>query len=215
MSLLLYMINQVLLCLCTYIFAFYFLRYIADEEAKRRGHIVLRLPPYHCEYNPIEIFDQENPCRLDEFWVNVIKLKSSPNFLDFVKMMLILSHGNAGLERGFSINKELLVENLTQKSLVAQRMVYDAVTAAGGEHEIVIDKEMIHAARNAHGLYKEDLERRAAERRAADAKAEAKKRAAEELKNLKAKKAKLLTECTDQASKLDEEISELNNFLNA
>lgn len=30
-------------------------RYLADEEAKRRGHIVLRLPPYHCQYNPIEM----------------------------------------------------------------------------------------------------------------------------------------------------------------
>lgn len=95
---------------------------------------------------------KQDSCRLDEFWVDVIKLKSSPNFLDFVKMMLILSHGNACLERGFSINKELLVENLTQKSLVAQRMVYDVVTAAGGEHDIVIDKEMIHAARNARPL---------------------------------------------------------------
>jgi len=30
-------------------------RYLADEEARKRGHIVLRLPPYHCQYNPIEL----------------------------------------------------------------------------------------------------------------------------------------------------------------
>ncbi|KAE8748839.1 hypothetical protein FOCC_FOCC004433, partial [Frankliniella occidentalis] len=31
------------------------IRYLADEEAAKRGHIVLRLPPYHCQYNPIEL----------------------------------------------------------------------------------------------------------------------------------------------------------------
>jgi len=30
-------------------------RYLADEEARALGHIVLRLPPYHCQYNPIEL----------------------------------------------------------------------------------------------------------------------------------------------------------------
>ena len=30
-------------------------RYLADEEASALGHIVLRLPPYHCQYNPIEL----------------------------------------------------------------------------------------------------------------------------------------------------------------
>ncbi|KAE8746156.1 hypothetical protein FOCC_FOCC007157 [Frankliniella occidentalis] len=30
-------------------------RYLANEEATKRGHIVLRLPPYLCQYNPIEL----------------------------------------------------------------------------------------------------------------------------------------------------------------
>jgi len=44
--------------------------------------------------------------------------------------MLSLFHGNAAVERSFSINKECLVENLLEDSLVAQRVVYDAVSAA-------------------------------------------------------------------------------------
>lgn len=28
--------------------------YYVDELLKQHGHIVLRLPPYHCELNPIE-----------------------------------------------------------------------------------------------------------------------------------------------------------------
>lgn len=30
-------------------------RYVADAIAKEAGHIVVRLPPYHCQYNPIEL----------------------------------------------------------------------------------------------------------------------------------------------------------------
>ena len=31
------------------------LRYNTDEKAKKNGHTVLRLPPYHCDLNPIEM----------------------------------------------------------------------------------------------------------------------------------------------------------------
>jgi hypothetical protein len=30
-------------------------RYVVDETAKERGHTVLRLPPYYCVLNPIEL----------------------------------------------------------------------------------------------------------------------------------------------------------------
>ena len=43
--------------------------------------------------------------------------------------IFVLSHGQSAVERGFSINKELLVENLQEKSLVSQRMVYDHINS--------------------------------------------------------------------------------------
>lgn len=30
-------------------------KFVVDEMAKERGHVILRLPPYHCELNPIEL----------------------------------------------------------------------------------------------------------------------------------------------------------------
>ena len=32
-----------------------YLKYVIDEMAKAHGHEVVRLPPYHCELNPIEM----------------------------------------------------------------------------------------------------------------------------------------------------------------
>ena len=39
--------------------------------------------------------------------------------------LCILSNGNTTVESGFSINSDVLVENLLEKSVVAQRQVYD------------------------------------------------------------------------------------------
>ena len=39
----------------------------------------------------------------------------------------MLLHGQAAVERGFSVNSELLVENLQGKTLVASRFVYISV----------------------------------------------------------------------------------------
>ena len=53
--------------------------------------------------------------RLDHFWLRTVlptvNLKTE-KLASFLKMILILFHGNASLERGFSVNKEIIVENI-------------------------------------------------------------------------------------------------------
>ena len=44
---------------------------------------------------------------------------------------MVLSHGNAAVEGGFSINKELLNDNMLEETVVAQRVVFDAIRKAG------------------------------------------------------------------------------------
>ena len=44
----------------------------------------------------------------------------------------MLSHGQASVGLGFSVNKEIEVENLLEHSLVAQRTICDYVEAVGG-----------------------------------------------------------------------------------
>ena len=45
-------------------------------------------------------------------------------------IIMTLSHGQSAVERGFSVNKELLVENLKKVSIVNQRIVYDHFIAS-------------------------------------------------------------------------------------
>ena len=47
---------------------------------------------------------------------------------------------------------------MTEKSLVAQRKVYEGVHTKGGISKVDITKRMIHYVRNSHGRYMEDLE---------------------------------------------------------
>ena len=49
-----------------------------------------------------------------------------------VKLCLCLSHGQATLENGFSVNASAIVENLTEESVVARRIVHDRNCKVGG-----------------------------------------------------------------------------------
>lgn len=57
-----------------------------------------------------------------------------------VKMLLVLSHGQASVERGFSINKELIVENQKEASLVAQRLIVGPIRSVGGVTNVQLTK---------------------------------------------------------------------------
>ena len=55
-------------------------------------------------------------------------LRHNPTFKEMWKVMILiftLPHGQAVVERGFNINKDVMVVNLHQESLVAQRLIYD------------------------------------------------------------------------------------------
>ena len=58
--------------------------------------------------------------------------KSYAELREIVKMLLVLSHGQATVERGFSVNKQMEVENLAEESLVAKRIISDYVSYVEG-----------------------------------------------------------------------------------
>ena len=41
-----------------------------------------------------------------------------------IKMVLTLSHGNASVESGFSLNKELLISNMEEETIVPRGSVF-------------------------------------------------------------------------------------------
>jgi len=70
--------------------------------------------------------------RLDIFYSELLANNVNRKHLwTVVKLVLVLSHGNALVEGRFSVNKELLIENLLEETVVSQRLVYGAIIKAG------------------------------------------------------------------------------------
>lgn len=76
--------------------------------------------------------------RLDILWGE--KDSEWRELKECLQMVLILSHGNVQVERGFSINKECLIENLREESLIWIGTVHDAITARWGLQSLTVIK---------------------------------------------------------------------------
>ena len=69
--------------------------------------------------------------RVDVFLRDVLS-EPYPDLWAFCQKLLILSHGQASVERGFSVNKEVEATNIMGDTVVARRLVCDYVALHGG-----------------------------------------------------------------------------------
>lgn len=138
----------------------------------------------------LEIFDPEED-QIDVFLAEICKKeKMSKIFLDFIKVITIVFHGNAAVERSFSFNKQFLVENLQEPSLIAQRSVHDLiVNTPGGVKNIEITQPMMTAFRNSSAKRRDALVKQKLEQ---DSETKKKKQAFAQIKELRMKKQKAL-----------------------
>ena len=77
------------------------------------------------------------------FFECMVGNESYKSLFSVVKLILILSHGQATVERGFSVNKEVEVENLKEHTLVGQRIVCDHVNSVGGVLKVDLSKPLL------------------------------------------------------------------------
>jgi len=82
-----------------------------------------------------ELFTSFNPSasRPDTLMLDTMSRNDTYSKLwKVVKMLLVLSHGQATVDRGFSMNKQVETENLYEESVVAKKNICDYVSYAGG-----------------------------------------------------------------------------------
>lgn len=129
--------------------------------------------------------------RLDEFYYGLLANKAEFGHLwEVVRLALILSHGQASVERGFSVNKEVMVENLKEHSLVAQRVIHDHVRIIGGMHNVGYSKELLlsaSAGRQKYHMYLDEERRQKQDQQ----KALKRKTLMDEITEMKAKKKRM------------------------
>ena len=77
---------------------------------------------------------------------------------DTIKMLLILSHGQSGVERGFSQNKDIMGTNMQHETLVSYRLVYDGLQHLDVPVTDCVNPEMLNHCKHAHSRYKLHLD---------------------------------------------------------
>ena len=95
--------------------------------------------------------------RFDEFYFSSVGcLDEYSQFCKAIKVVLILFHVQASVERGFNINKAMLLPNLMSRSLTSQRLVYNHMKAHNLSVEpVVITKKLRHILLKGHKTNKE------------------------------------------------------------
>ena len=84
---------------------------------------------------------------------------------NYLKIVLTLSHGQASVERGFSVNKSLLLENLSAEGLISRRIVYDHMNFHNLTPEnFIINPALRKSVRNARNEYEKYLEEKRKEK---------------------------------------------------
>ena len=83
-----------------------------------------------CEYRDMLVtlegvtYDRSS-CTLDQFFFVTIDLNKYAAISDIVKCVLTFGHGQAAIERGFSVNKSLLQDNMSEEYIVSRRLIKD------------------------------------------------------------------------------------------
>ncbi|CAF4117335.1 unnamed protein product [Rotaria magnacalcarata] len=107
--------------------------------------------------------------RIDYYWNKVLNIKTANGFAKYptlsklIKNILIIPHGNADVERGFSINENLVPENRSKLSCLSingLRSTYDGVKfiGNGSSHKVPINREIIKSIKMSYSLYKKDIQ---------------------------------------------------------
>ena len=86
-------------------------------------------------------------------------------------MLLILSQGQASVERGCSVNGQMLQDNMREKCIVSQRLILDYLTNVGSSSNVVVSPALLAStttARRRYHSYLEENRQSSAEQKRAD-----------------------------------------------
>ncbi|XDV26071.1 hypothetical protein PO909_029869 [Leuciscus waleckii] len=135
----------------------------------------------------IDVADEVN-------WVSYKNIDIGLGAESAIKSLLLLSHRQAMVERGFSINKEVETCNILEKSMEALRLICDKISVCGGVLKVLTKELMasVACARSRYRSYLED-ERKKKQSSTQDLKRKAMQ---EEIEDLKRKRT-VLTEVCD------------------
>ena len=124
-------------------------------------------------------------------------------------MILCLFHGNADVERGFSVNKYCLSENLSEESLIARRIVWEKVSLVKGAINVDLNKSLLNYCKNASTRRRDFNKRKNEENEEKQMENIRKKKFQTQLAVLEEEKAQMMKTMLKRGEEIDMKISEL------
>ena len=95
--------------------------------------------------------------RLDDFYFNsTVNVKKYPELSFVLKFVIVLSHGQVAVERGFSLRDQSLKENISAESLNAHRIIaYHIISGNVKPETIDISNKLLLSAKSSRVKYEE------------------------------------------------------------
>ena len=96
---------------------------------------------------------------LDDFYFKELKVAKYPEFCSVIKIVLTLSHGQADVERGFSLNNAVLQSNMKHNSVVSKCLIQDHLVSNNLKpHTMGINSQLSSSCQRARQQYHTHLE---------------------------------------------------------
>ena len=97
--------------------------------------------------------------RLDAFYFDEMSFKMPAQLTSILKLVLIFSHGQSSVERGFNVNKDVVKVNLQEKSVISRKMIIDHMQKNNvSPSTIEITRKLARSVKAARQMYHLDLE---------------------------------------------------------
>ena len=95
--------------------------------------------------------------RLDDFYFNsTVNVKKYPELSFVLKIVIVLSHGQVAVERGFSLRDQSLKENISAESLNAHRIITEHMISSNVKPETIdISNKLLLSAKSSRVKYEE------------------------------------------------------------
>ena len=182
---------------------------VQAERALKQYKTLIKNEDFIKEAKKFDIQDD----RVDAFYSRILDGPSTVDLEVVVRFVLIVSHGNARVESGFSVNGEILLPNMFGETIVAQRFVHEAIQKVGGTTKVEITNEMIKSVKASHKRFNSANEEKKKCQSEAQKKIVEKRKATLELKEVVAKKKALVSEMQSEISSYDTQIVALQEKL--
>ena len=99
--------------------------------------------------------------RLDHFFFHKMNIENNKELAFVVKLVLTLSHGQASIERNFSVGKNCEITNMEPESIIGRKFVKDHMLSNNLKpHNMKIDDQFILDLKAAHSTYEQFLDKK-------------------------------------------------------